>query len=303
MSQTTSNRAPARNANELREIAWHLSRDIIESTTLAGSGHPSSSLSAIDILTVLYFGGMMRYDPVKPDWPDRDRFIMSKGHASPGLYVTLAKAGYFDHSLLSTLRKYGSSLEGHPVMGKVPGVEASTGSLGQGLSIGLGYALAGRLDRRDYRVYVMIGDGESDEGQIWEAAMSAAKYQVDHLTCILDFNRYQQTGPMSEVMPSLMPVTKKWEAFGWAVYEIDGHDQQQILNTFTHTQLIKGQPQIIIAHTDKGRGLSAFQADEQTRKHGAALSGEDARSALAELDEQYQAAQHGDGTGASHGNR
>ena len=303
MSQTTSNRATAKNANELREIAWQLSRDIIESTTQAGSGHPSSSLSAIDILTVLYFGGVMRYDPQQPDWPDRDRFIMSKGHASPGLYVTLAKAGFFEHNLLDSLRSYGSPLEGHPVMGKVPGVEASTGSLGQGLSIGLGHALAGGLDQRDYRVYVMIGDGESDEGQIWEAAMAAAKYQVDHLTCILDFNRYQQTGPMSEVMPSLMPVTKKWEAFGWAVFEIDGHDQQQILNTFTHTQLIKGQPQIIIAHTDKGRGLAAFQKDEQTRKHGATLSEEDARSALAQLDKQYQASLNGDETGIQYEHR
>lgn len=304
MSQTSRNRAPVKDVDELQEISWQLSRDIIESTTQAGSGHPSSSLSAIDILTVLYFGGIMRYDPQQPDWPERDRFIMSKGHASPGLYVTLAKAGYFDRSLLNRLRNYGSPLEGHPVMGKVPGVEASTGSLGQGLSIGLGHALAGKLDQRDYRVYVMIGDGESDEGQIWEAAMAAAKYKADHLTCILDFNRYQQTGPTSQVMPSLMPVANKWEAFGWDVFEIDGHDHQQILNTFNHTQLIQGQPQIIIAHTDKGRGLAAFRGDEQTRKHGATLSEEEARTALAALDQQYQASLHGDDErGNKHGNR
>lgn len=303
MSQTTRNHPPVKTADELKEIAWQLSRDIIESTTRAGSGHPSSSLSAIDILTILYFGDVLRYDPRQPDWPDRDRFIMSKGHASPGLYVTLARAGYFEHSLLDSLRKFGSPLEGHPVMGKVPGVEASTGSLGQGLSIGLGHALAGRLDGRDYRVYVMIGDGESDEGQIWEAAMAAAKFGVDHLTCILDFNRYQQTGPMSEVMPSLMPVADKWKAFGWAVFEIDGHDQAQILNTFNHTRLIKGQPQMIIAHTDKGRGLAAFDADAQTRKHGATLNENDARAALQELDQQYQASIQRDGSGGTHGNR
>jgi transketolase len=273
---------------ELHEITWRLSREIIEITTKAGSGHPSSSLSAIDILTVLYFGGVMHYDPDHPDWPNRDRFIMSKGHASPGLYVILAEAGFFSKDLLPTLREFGSPLEGHPVMGKLAGVEASTGSLGQGLSIGLGHALAGRVDNRNYRVFVMIGDGESDEGQIWEAAMTAAKFKVDNLVCILDNNRYQQTGPVSQIMPSLMPINKKWEAFGWAVFEIDGHDDRQILDAFNRTRDVHGQPQIIIAHTDKGRFLSPFDNEKVSHKHGVALTEAEAKIALEELDQQHE---------------
>ncbi len=278
----------ARSMNELEDIIYRLSREIIEITTTAGSGHPSSSLSAIDVLTALYFGGVMHYDPNQPDWPNRDRFILSKGHAAPGLYVILAEAGYFPKDLLPTLRQFGSILEGHPVMGKVPGVEASTGSLGQGLSMGLGHALAARVDNRNYRVYVMIGDGESDEGQIWEAAMTAAKYKVDNLTCILDNNRYQQTGPVSQIMPTLMPVNKKWEAFDWAVFEIDGHDMRQILDAFNRAKDVHGQPQIIIAHTDKGRFLSPFDQDKVSHKHGVALTEDEAKVALAELDQQHE---------------
>jgi len=281
-------RTPSRPADQLHEIAWRLSREIIEMTTKAGSGHPSSSLSAIDILTVLYFGGILHYDPDHPDWPNRDRFIMSKGHAAPGLYVALAEAGYFSKDLLPTLRQFGSPLEGHPVMGKLAGVEASTGSLGQGLSIGLGHALAARLDKRNYRVYVMIGDGEADQGQIWEAAMAAAKYKVDNLTCILDHNRYQQTGPVSQIMPTLMPINKKWEAFNWAVFEIDGHDIRQILDAFNRTRDVHGQPQIIIAHTDKGRFLSVFNQEKTSHKHGVTLTEDEAKAALAELDQQYE---------------
>ncbi len=279
---------PTRTIDELEDIAWRLSKEIIEITTRAQSGHPSSSLSAIDILTVLYFGGVMHYDPEHPDWPNRDRFILSKGHASPGLYVILAEAGYFPKDLLPTLRQFGSPLEGHPVYGKVPGVEASTGSLGQGLSIGLGHALAARVDNRNYRVYVIIGDGESDEGQIWEAAMAAAKYKVDNLTCILDFNRYQQTGPVSQIMPSLIPFKKKWDAFDWAVFEIDGHDQRQILDAFNRVREVHGQPQIIIAHTDKGRFLSPFDQEKTSHKHGVPLTEEEAKVALAELDQQHE---------------
>ncbi|MGC9357566.1 MAG: transketolase, partial [Anaerolineae bacterium] len=175
----------SRSMEALQETAWRLSRQIIEMTTKAGSGHPSSSLSAIDIMTVLYFGGYLRYRPDEPEWPERDRFILSKGHGAPALYAVLAEAGLFSADMLMSLREIGSPLEGHPNMRVLPGVEASTGSLGQGLSIGLGHALAGRVDDLNYRVCVMIGDGEADEGQIWEAAMSAAKYQVDTLTCIL----------------------------------------------------------------------------------------------------------------------
>lgn len=283
----------------LYEISYRLSREIIEITTKAGSGHPSSSLSMIDLVTALFFGGVLKYDPDQPEWPDRDRFILSKGHAVPGLYVALARAGYFDPMNLNTLREFGSPLEGHPVMHKVPGIEASTGSLGQGLSIGLGHALAGRLDQRDYRVYVMLGDGESDEGQVWEAAMAAAKFGVDHLTAILDHNQFQQTGPVSRVMPSLAPVVEKWKAFDWDVTEINGHNLTEIMNAFNHVRQVQGKPQIIIANTDKGKFLSPFTADKNTRKHGVTLTANEEKIALAELDQRYQA----EAAGERNGNR
>ncbi len=247
-----------RSLSELQDTSWRLSREIIEMTTKAGSGHPSSSLSAIDIMTVLYFGGIMRFDPQRPHWPQRDRFILSKGHAAPALYAILAEAGFFDPHLISTLRELDSPLEGHPNMRRVPGVEASTGSLGQGLSIGIGHALATRMDGFDARVYVMIGDGESEEGQIWEAAMAASSYKLDHLTAILDYNQFQQTAPVSKVMPSLFPETEKWQAFGWHVLEIDGHNMEQIMDALEDVRGITGQPQMIIAHTMKGKGLSPF---------------------------------------------
>jgi len=279
--------AGSRTIEDLKEISWHLSRQILQITTKAGSGHPSSSLSAIDILTALFFGGVMRYDPQRPDWPERDRFIMSKGHASPGLYVVLAQAGFFDPALLPTLREIGSPLEGHPNMRILPGVEASTGSLGQGLSIGLGHALAARVDQRTYRVYVMIGDGETDEGQIWEATMSAARFGVDNLTAILDHNHFQQTGPVEQVMPSLIPFAEKWRAFGWYVVEIDGHNLEQVLNAFNDVQKVRDKPQMIVAHTLKGKGLSPFEQDDVTRKHGVPLKPQEMETALAELDRLY----------------
>ena len=273
------------NLREIQETVWKLSRRIIQMTTEAGSGHPSSSLSAIDILVTLYFGGVMFYKPDQPNWPHRDRFILSKGHGAPALYAVLAEAGYFDPDKLMTLREIGSPLEGHPNMRVLPGVEASTGSLGQGLSIGLGHALAARVDQRAYRVYVMIGDGESDEGQIWEAAMSAAKYQVDNLTAILDYNKFQQTGPIREVMPTLEPVADKWANFGWDVTTIDGHRFQEIKDAVETAQRVEGRPQMIIAHTLKGRGLSPFQEDNVNRKHGVPLTEEEMAVALDELDE------------------
>lgn len=287
MKKRENPRQHIRSVSELFETSWRLSRQIIQITTRAGSGHPSSSLSAIDILCALYFGGIMKYDPKHPDWPERDRFILSKGHGAPGLYAILAEAGYFDPSLLLTLRQLGSPLEGHPNMLVLPGVEASTGSLGQGLSIGLGHALAARLDGRAYRVYVMIGDGESDEGQIWEAAMTASKYQADNLTAILDYNKFQQSGPVSKMMPSLEPLVDKWRAFGWYVSEIQGHDFEQIQQAFEAVRQAKKQPQVIIAHTLKGKGLSPFESDEVTHKHGKALSSEEAELALDELDKLY----------------
>lgn len=270
---------------ELQDAAYRLSRDIIEMTTQAGSGHPSSSLSAIDIMTALYFGGIMCHKPEEPDWPDRDRFILSKGHGCPALYAVLAEGGYFDRALLETLREIESPLEGHPNKRVLPGVEASTGSLGQGLSIGLGHALAGKVDDRPYQVYVMVGDGESDEGQIWEAAMSAAKYQVDNLTAILDFNKFQQSGPVREVMPTLEPLVDKWASFGWDVREIDGHNMEEIMEALRAVRRIEDQPQLIIAHTMKGRGLSLFEKDDVNRKHGVPLTEEEAEVALEELRE------------------
>lgn len=276
-----------RSVDELRQTSWRLSRQIISMTTEAGSGHPSSSLSAIDILVALYLGGMMRYDPDRLRWPDRDRFVLSKGHAAPALYAVLAEAGYFDPDLLMSLREITSPLEGHPNMRALPALEASTGSLGQGLSIGLGHALAARLDGRDYRVYVMIGDGESDEGQIWEATMGAAKYNVDNLTVILDYNKFQQTGAVADVMPALQPPAEKWHAFGWYVREIDGHDMDEILAALEGVQGVQGRPQMIVAHTLKGKGLSPFEKDDVNRKHGEPLKPEEVEVALAELDHMY----------------
>lgn len=274
-----------RSLRELQDTSWRLSRQIIEMTTKAGSGHPSSSLSAIDIMTALYFGGILRFDPQRPDWPQRDRFILSKGHAAPALYAVLAEAGYFEPALLSTLRTLGSPLEGHPNMRRVPGVEASTGSLGQGLSIGVGHALATRLDGYDSRVYVIIGDGESEEGQVWEAALAAASFELDHLTAILDHNKFQQTGPVSEIAPAMDPIADKWQAFGWYVTEVNGHRMDRILQAIENARDITGRPQMIIAHTKKGKGLSLFEENAVNRRHGEALSPEEAKIALAELDE------------------
>lgn len=264
----------------LAEKARLLRKRIITMTTQAGSGHPSSSLSTVEVLTALYFGGVLRYDPRNPRWPERDRFILSKGHAAPVLYAALAEAGYFPVEELATLRRIGSRLEGHPILGKLPGVEASTGSLGQGLSIGVGHALAGKLDAHSYRVFVMIGDGENDEGQIWEAALSASKYQLDNLTCIVDHNGYQQTGSIHDVMP-LSPLPDKWRAFGWYTLEVDGHDLNAVLSTLAAARAFRDSPTAIIAYTRKGKGVSFVESDYAY--HGKALSPEEADRALEEL--------------------
>lgn len=279
MTRTRPSRA------ELESTARRLRRHIITSTTAAGSGHPSSSLSMVEILVALYFGGVLRHDPGNPTWPERDRFILSKGHGAPGLYAALAERGYFPVAWLENLRKTGNPLEGHPNMRRLPGVEASTGSLGQGLSIGIGHALAARLDGRDSRVYVMIGDGEAQEGQVWEAAMTAAKYELDNLTAILDLNRFQQTGRLEDVMPALEPVLAKWGAFGWHVIELDGHDLGAIFDALDEARAIRGQPQILIAHTVKGKGVSAIENHGGNKLHGVALTPEEAKVALAEIGE------------------
>ncbi|WP_066633625.1 transketolase [Desulfolucanica intricata] len=258
-----------------KEIRRHIVRMIGE----AGSGHPGGSLSAADIVAVLYFH-TMRIDPQKPDWPERDRFVLSKGHAAPVLYAALAERGFFSVEKLSTLRKLGSSLQGHPDMRKVPGVDMSTGSLGQGLSAANGMALAGKLDGRDYRVYALMGDGEIQEGMIWEAAMAAAHYKLDNLTAFLDHNRFQIDGPIREVL-SPEPVADKWRAFGWHVQIIDGHDIRQILSALEEAREVKGQPAVIIAETVKGKGVSFME--NQAGWHGVAPKPEELERALADL--------------------
>ena len=266
---------------DLQTKAKTIRRHIITSTTAAASGHPTSYLSATDIATALYFGGELRYDAQKPDWPGRDKFILSKGHAAPLLYAVLAEAGYFSVDHLPSLRKIGSPLEGHPNMRRLPGVEASTGSLGQGLSIGVGAALAARLDKTDARVYVLTGDGEVAEGQVWEAVMSAAKYNLDNLVLIVDQNGYQQTGATKDVL-DLRPMAPRFEAFGWFAQEINGHDLNEILQAFDRAKHIKGKPSAIIARTIKGYPIHTLLASDPNH-HGKPLTKEEAAQALAVL--------------------
>ncbi len=264
----------------LREKARSLRLDILDMTTRAASGHPSSSFSAVEIAVALFFGGILRYRPQEPHWPARDRFIMSKGHAAPLLYAVLAHAGYFDRQELWRLRQIDSPVQGHPIQDMMPGVEATTGSLGQGLSVGLGHVLGGRLNELVYRVYVVLGDGECQAGQVWEAAMAAAHFQADNLTAILDYNKYQETGPISREM-ALEPLAAKWQSFGWHVEEVDGHDIQALMEKLKAAQEVKGQPSIIIAHTVKGKGVSFVEADYTF--HGRALKPEQAEKAREEI--------------------
>jgi transketolase len=263
---------------DLQARAKTIRKEIITSTTAAGSGHPTSSLSGVEIAVALYFGGILRYDPKNPTWPQRDRFILSKGHAAPLLYAVLAEAGYFSRELLPTLRKLGSPLEGHPNMRRVPGVEASTGSLGQGLSLGIGHALATRLDGYDSRVYVMLGDGEIEEGQVWEAAMSAHKFRLDHLVAVVDQNGYQQTGPTAEVM-DMKPLAPKWEAFGWSVQEINGNDMKGALAALDKTRQAKGRPSVIISKTVKGYPIQGLLTKDPNH-HGKPLTEDETKKAL-----------------------
>lgn len=267
---------------ELKVMAGTIRRDIIEMITTAGSGHPGGSLSAADIVTALYFR-LMRVDPENPGWPDRDRFILSKGHACPVWYAALAERGYFDKVHLGTLRKLNSILQGHADMKKTPGVDMTVGSLGQGLSAGLGMALSGKLRKKDYHVWVVIGDGEMQEGAIWEAAMAGAKWKLDNLTAILDRNRLQNDDFVDVTMP-VDPVADKWRAFNWHVVEIDGHNMEEIVPALETAKTIKGKPTIVIAHTIKGKGVSFME--NVAGWHGKAPSEEQARQALAEISEQ-----------------
>ncbi len=271
------NKAP--DAKMLAEIARQVRLDIVEMLHRAGSGHLGGSLSAADILVALFFGRMRR-QPNDPCWPERDRFILSKGHGAPAYYAVLARLGYFPREELFTLRQFGSSLQGHPDSGCTPGVEVPTGSLGQGLSIANGLALAQRLRGRKGRVYILLGDGEVQEGQIWEAAMSAAHYGLDNLTAVVDRNRLQIDGRTAEVM-GLEPLADKWRAFGWHTLEVDGHNIAQLLSALTDCEAVAGKPSVIIAHTVKGKGVSIFE--DKAKYHGVAPNDEEYRQALEEL--------------------
>ena len=274
----TSNPTP--DIQKLKDIARELRLDILDTTTLAGSGHPSSSFSAVEIVVALYFGGILRYRPQEPDWPERDRFIMSKGHAAPLLYPALARAGYFDREMIWKLRQIDSPVQGHPILGLMPGVEATTGSLGQGLSLAVGHLLGARLAKRDYHVYVLMGDGECEAGQVWEAAMAASHFRCDRLVAILDYNKFQETGPISREM-ALEPLADKWRAFGWRVDEVDGHDIGAILARLNALKQSDGRPSILIAHTVKGKGVSFVEADFTF--HGRALTPDQAARAREEI--------------------
>ena len=263
---------------DLVAMARELRRDVVQTIFTAGSGHPGGSLSELDILVSLYFR-IMRHDPANPGWPNRDRLILSKGHASPGLYAVLAKAGYIAHQELSTFRKLDSRLQGH-AHPMTPGVEMNSGSLGMGLSFALGCALAGRLDNRDYLVYAILGDGECDEGEVWEAAMSAAHHKANNLIAIIDRNRIQNDRFTDEVM-NLEPLSQKWKAFGWRVLETDGHDYPSLLSTINRAGQRRTRPTVVIAHTVKGKGVSFMENNPAF--HGRAPNKEEFEQAMKEL--------------------
>jgi len=265
--------------NTVAAFAAEMRRQIISMLAESASGHPGGSLSATDILAQLYCESM-RIDPQQPEWPERDRLVLCKGHAAPALYAALALRGYFPVEELPNLRKLGSRLQGHPDMRKAPGVDMSTGSLGQGLSAACGMALAGRLDKRDYYVYAVLGDGEMQEGQVWEAGMLAAHYKLDHIIAFLDHNGLQIDGAITSVM-SPEPLDEKWRAFGWQVLSINGHDHAAIKEAIATAKAQTGQPTMIIAETVKGKGVSFME--NQAGWHGTAPNREQAAMALAEL--------------------
>ena len=260
-------------ANEIRKL-------IVEMLAKAGSGHPGGSLSSSDIIACLYFE-VMRHDPKNPAWPDRDRFHLSKGHCAPALYATLALNGYFPKEALGTLRKLNSMLQGHPDK-RVPGVEVASGSLGQGLSIALGMALSAKVDKKDYRVYCLMGDGEIQEGNIWEAAMAAAHFKADNLCGIVDYNHFQIDGRTDDIM-NLEPLLNKWEAFGWHAISCDGHNLKELLEAFRIAKTVKLKPTVIIAHTVKGKGVSFME--HVVDFHGRAPTEKEREIALKELSE------------------
>ena len=265
---------------KLREISKNIRKGIIEAVYSGKSGHPGGSLSIADIMTVLYFYEM-NINPEKPKDENRDRFVLSKGHCAPALYSTLANRGYFNIEELKTLRHIDSRLQGHPDMKKIPGVDMTTGSLGQGLSAANGMAIAGKLDKKDYRVYCIMGDGEIEEGQVWEAAMASNKYKLDNLCVIVDNNNLQIDGTIEEVMSSY-PIDEKFKSFGFQVINIDGHNYQEIIDAFDVTRNIKGKPVCIIAKTVKGKGVSFME--NKVEWHGKAPNEEQYMQALKELE-------------------
>ena len=264
---------------DLQEKAKDLRRDIIEMIYRAKSGHPGGSLSIADIMSVLYWKEM-NVDPENPKDENRDRFVLSKGHAAPALYAALIEKGYAGKELIPTLRKWHSPLQGHPDMKKLPGVEMSTGSLGQGLSAANGMALSGKIYGKDYRVYTILGDGEIQEGQIWEAAMTAAHYKLDNLVAIVDYNNLQIDGKVSDVM-DVYPISDKFKAFNWHVIEIDGHSYEEIIRAFEEARSTKGKPTVIVARTAKGKGVSFMENNPGF--HGVAPNDEEYRKAMEEL--------------------
>lgn len=267
------------NKQELENISKLMRKDIVTMLTESASGHPGGSLSIVDIMSVLFFEEM-NISPSNPKDPDRDRFVLSKGHAAPALYSALARKGYFEVEELMTLRKTGSRLQGHPNMNDLPGIDMSTGSLGQGISASVGMALAGKLDKKGYRVYTILGDGELEEGQVWEAAMSAAHYKLDNLTAFVDNNGLQIDGNIEDVM-NPDPIDKKFEAFGWNVLKINGHDYDEIRDAIEKAKNTKGQPTVVVCDTVKGKGVSFME--NNAGWHGNAPNKEQCEQALSEI--------------------
>ena len=268
------------NIKELTKKAVEIRKGIIEAVYHAQSGHPGGSLSVADILTVLYFHEM-NIKPENPKWEERDRLVLSKGHCSPALYNCLANKGYFPVEDLKTFRKIDSYLQGHPDKNKIPGVDMTTGSLGQGLSVANGMAIAGKIDKKDYKVYCILGDGEIEEGQIWEAAMTSSKYKLDNLCVIVDNNNLQIDGTIEEVM-SPYPIDEKFRSFGFEIIKIDGHDIEEIIKAFEVAKNIKDKPTCIIAKTIKGKGISYME--NQVGWHGKAPNEEQYKEAITELE-------------------
>jgi len=269
----------SRDKQKLAEIARRARQHIVKMVYLAKSGHPGGALGSAEIVTALYFAEM-NHRPDEPDWPDRDRFVLSKGHICALHYAILALAGYFPEDVLPTFRKLGSPLQGHPDMRKTVGVELSTGALGLGLSVGNGMALAGKLDGKSYRVYGLLGDGETQEGQIWEAALSAPHYKLDNLCFFTDYNDLQIDGHVHEVK-GIAPLREKWEAFGWHALEIDGHDYDQIFAALDAARATQGRPTMIVARTVKGKGVSYMEGDVEF--HGKAPNDKEYAQAVKEL--------------------